>query len=335
MTNVQPEPPATVIEQPTAVIEEPQPSTSGGEGNKRKQPEDHEEIPQQPPKKAWHDEGDLDTAPDGTQFRWIKADKVPGQKRLRGMMSDDEKLLIALENERTRQYEQQNLRQHGIIIKYTGKNTPMGIPGQGYYDYTNPKHKLAVIKVGRASKTTMQSQLEIEIKALEKKEKEDMEKMEKDKQKAQEEEKQRQEREQQEKEKQEKERQEKARQEKEKQEQEAKNKQLAEAIAKEDLLRVVKIHITYGGKNFYVFLYKTNEGLKENDMIPGSNKILVKQFPSRNLYNLNGSRFENVLSNELYKHFSDSLSQDELTKIYWYVINKHKEMLGAARIPFA
>lgn len=151
------------------------PSTS-----KRKQPADeehpHESTEERPPtietnkrqrtdETLWYEDGTVEyDAENGRNFKWIKAEKCPGQQRIRGQMSDEEKLNVALENNRKREIEQIRLEIKKIYIKYMGKNTPMGIPGNGDYDYNNPEHKLAIIKVGGGTrKTKMQIQLEKEI----------------------------------------------------------------------------------------------------------------------------------------------------------------------------
>lgn len=135
-------------------IEEPPPQASG---SKRKEPDTPAEEEQETPL-LWYQIGEMING-----FRYVKADTVPNQKRIQGRMTDMEKLQIARENAEKRRSEQDFLEASGIFIKYIGKNTPMGIPGQGYYDEHDPSHKLAVIKVGSNRRTLMQRQLQDEI----------------------------------------------------------------------------------------------------------------------------------------------------------------------------
>lgn len=84
----------------------------------------------------------------------MRADTVPGQQRINGKMASEEKLAIALSNKIKRINEQQKLAQRGIYIEYTGKNTPMGIPGNGVYDESE-EHKAAIMAVGQTVTETV------------------------------------------------------------------------------------------------------------------------------------------------------------------------------------
>lgn len=120
----------------------PAPEPQPGPSNKRPA----EEVVESPAKKTkqWYEDGEPDNG-----FTWIKAEAVPNQKRIQGGMSDDAKLNIALENANIRNMQQERLQHMGINIRYKGKNTPLGIPGNGNYDPLDARHRLAVIKVGR------------------------------------------------------------------------------------------------------------------------------------------------------------------------------------------
>lgn len=56
-------------------------------------------------------------------------------------MSETEKLNIAHENELIREHYRFQLEKQNIHIKYIGKNTPLGIPGNGHYSEDNLEHK--------------------------------------------------------------------------------------------------------------------------------------------------------------------------------------------------
>lgn len=113
----------------------------------------------------WYEFGEMDKDPNtGRDFRWIKADQCPGQKRITGKMTERQKLEIASENKRIRQEAQDMLRvNHNINIQYYGRNTPMGVPGNGNYDAENLRHQLAIIKVGVTRRTNLQLELERRI----------------------------------------------------------------------------------------------------------------------------------------------------------------------------
>lgn len=100
---------------------------------------------QKPPTKQWYEIGELNV--DGIT-RYVKADTVPGQKRINGKMTDEEKLKIAFNNHEIRKKALNELKARNIPIIYIGKNTPMGIPANGHYDADNNEHRLAIIKVG-------------------------------------------------------------------------------------------------------------------------------------------------------------------------------------------
>ncbi|CAB3226819.1 unnamed protein product [Arctia plantaginis] len=79
-------------------------------------------------------------------------------------MSEDEKLNIAQNNEMLRQHYRAEIEKQKILIRYIGKNTTLGIPGNGQYSSDNLEHKLAVIKVGAKKKTPLQELYERKIK---------------------------------------------------------------------------------------------------------------------------------------------------------------------------
>lgn len=155
----------------TAGAKRKQPSSTEQEGAaaaKRNKPTTSNVPPPPiaPAEHPWYESGTPDNI-DGQIIIWVKAEKVPNQKRIYSKMTDEEKLTTAFNNQRIRNGEIEYIKAlTGINIRLMGKNTPMGIPGNGYYDYTNPEHKLAVIKVGTKTKTAMQKQLEEEIKQL-------------------------------------------------------------------------------------------------------------------------------------------------------------------------
>lgn len=154
----------------TAGAKRKQPSSTEQEGAaaaKRNKPTTSNVPPPiAPAEHPWYESGTSDNI-DGQIILWVKAEKVPNQKRIYSKMTDEEKLTTAFNNQRIRNGEIEYIKElTGINIRLMGKNTPMGIPGNGYYDYTNPEHKLAVIKVGTKTKTAMQKQLEEEIKQL-------------------------------------------------------------------------------------------------------------------------------------------------------------------------
>lgn len=78
-------------------------------------------------------------------------------------MAELEKLKIAAENEKIREQFRGDLAKQNILIRYTGKNTPFGIPGNGQYSVDNLEHQLAVIKVGTKTETPMQKMLKQQI----------------------------------------------------------------------------------------------------------------------------------------------------------------------------
>lgn len=160
---VQPPQPAvqsSPVTQPQIVTQiEPPPASSSS--NKRKEPDTAPEVFQEPPL-MWYDIGE--ESDDG--YRYVKAETVPNQRRILGRMTDKQKLEIAHANKLKRDEEQKHLAEMGIHIKYTGRNTPMGIPGHGYYNEEDPNHKLAIIKVGTNRRTPLARQLQDEIDQL-------------------------------------------------------------------------------------------------------------------------------------------------------------------------
>ncbi|CAG4986838.1 unnamed protein product [Parnassius apollo] len=92
----------------------------------------------------WYSDGE-NLVIDKEQVMYVRAEKIPGQKKITSSMSDDEKLAVAEENERIRQAavklaEMETLKK----IYLTGKFLNLGIPEQGYYDKNNPKHREAI-----------------------------------------------------------------------------------------------------------------------------------------------------------------------------------------------
>lgn len=173
--------PAQTVSQTT----EPQPSTSAqqpNQGAKRKRPETTQGATTTKKTKTnepttdhteqttthWYDIGETYER-DGRTYRLVKAETAPGQKRIQGRMSDAEKLKIAEDNETLRENYKRDLQPYQIYIQYIGKNTPLGIPGQGYYDKNNDEHRLAVMSVGGT--------LSAAAKALQEKIKRDKEKL--------------------------------------------------------------------------------------------------------------------------------------------------------------
>ncbi|CAG4980508.1 unnamed protein product [Parnassius apollo] len=87
---------------------------------------------------------------DKEQVMYVRAEKIPGQKKITSSMSDDEKLAVAEENERIREAavklaEMETLKK----IYLTGKFLNLGIPEQGYYDKNNSKHREAIINTAK------------------------------------------------------------------------------------------------------------------------------------------------------------------------------------------
>lgn len=97
--------------------------------------------------KQWYDDGEQTTDENGRPVTFIRADKVPGQKRIYGKMSEDQKLAIAKENNEIRKAAQQKLEQEGIYVRFTGTNRPLGITRSGNY-YDTPAERLEVVTVG-------------------------------------------------------------------------------------------------------------------------------------------------------------------------------------------
>lgn len=311
-----PEPePTPAPQQPTKQpTPEPQPSTSG----KRKQTETHSEAPQ--PKKPtnepqWWQKGDLDTDQQG-QFRWVNANTVPYQKRIYAKTPEYEKLEIAKANAKIRYDMQLDLEGHGHRIRYKGKYTPMGIPGNGEFDENNLEHLYAVLTVGN-SNTPGPMAIEVKQRIDEQKQREKDEQKRRHyelEQQAKQEEQRRQQEEQRRKQEEEQHRQDELRKQK-----EIANKKVEQA---EEQGNVKPLHVTYKGYHFTIILYNNESDLKNSPYKNPQYKLKITDIPTQ-VYNVEAHN-EADLVNELSK--IDALStRDEIGAMYRMIIKIYRQ----------
>lgn len=96
--------------------------------------------------KFWYNEVQETHESGGNTYYVIRAEKVPGQKKITNKMSNDEKLAVAEENEIIRQAAlSKAIHETGKRFMLTGKFLNLGIPAGGHYDHNNEEHRKAVL----------------------------------------------------------------------------------------------------------------------------------------------------------------------------------------------
>lgn len=151
----QPSPPQNVP-QPEPPRQEPQPGPS--RQGKRKQTEEPAKNPAQTKKpKTWYNDNPETIEIDGNEVLVIRAEKIPGQRKITTKMTNEEKLHIAETNEHTRQAAvAQAEKETGKRIMLTGKFLNLGIPDGGYYQSDREDHKQAILKTATPKPTAAQ-----------------------------------------------------------------------------------------------------------------------------------------------------------------------------------
>lgn len=98
----------------------------------------------------WYDEGEM-MEMDGKPVWTVRAEKVPGQRRITSYMTAAEKLAYAEENEQIRRREVKKAEEtmkNKILLM--GKFLNLGIPTGGYYNKDNEKHREDIMNIGGA-----------------------------------------------------------------------------------------------------------------------------------------------------------------------------------------
>lgn len=144
--------PASPISRPTHEEPPPQPSpvrpqtpqrAGPSRASKRKQKEP-EIQPQAKRVKNWWDDGEKITI-DGQEYTIVRAEKVPGQRKITKTMTADEKLEVAKQNQQIRDGAIAIAERQGVKIQLRGKFSILGIQDGGYYDDQNPVHRIQVV----------------------------------------------------------------------------------------------------------------------------------------------------------------------------------------------
>lgn len=76
---------------------------------------------------------------------YVRAEKIPGQKKISTSMTSEQKLEIARQNEETRRKAIEEASRKGVRVHLTGKFLNLGIPEGGYYDDKDEVHRKQII----------------------------------------------------------------------------------------------------------------------------------------------------------------------------------------------
>lgn len=145
----EPQPQATTHNEP-----QPGPSRQG----KRKEIDQPQKSGPKKKTKTWYNDNPEQITIDGKDVLVIRAEKIPGQKRINEKMTDEEKLETAANNEKIRAAAvAQAEKEIGKKIMLTGKFLNLGIPEGGYYHSDKPEHKNAILKTATKKPTTTQA----------------------------------------------------------------------------------------------------------------------------------------------------------------------------------
>lgn len=133
-----------------------QPEPTAGPSRSRKRPteETGSEAKRQ---KKWYDDAEVVTL-DGQPVTVVRAEKIPGQKKITSTMSNEEKLRTARENENIRLAAVQLAEQEsGKKIMLAGKFLNLGIPEGGYYIKSNENHRQSILNTATTPKPPAQA----------------------------------------------------------------------------------------------------------------------------------------------------------------------------------
>lgn len=87
---------------------------------------------------------------DGVERLIVRAEKIPGQKKITANMTDEKKLSTAAQNEDLRRAEVWKAeKESGKRIMLIGKFLNLGIPDGGHYDSENRDHRELIVNVGK------------------------------------------------------------------------------------------------------------------------------------------------------------------------------------------
>uniref|UniRef100_A0A2A4J3C3 Phospholipase A2-like domain-containing protein n=1 Tax=Heliothis virescens TaxID=7102 RepID=A0A2A4J3C3_HELVI len=137
-------------EQPQSPKQPQQPKPRPG---KRKQTEDTQKDVQSKKTKTWYTGEHEIITMQNQEYLVIRAEKIPGQKKITKTMTDEEKLDTALKNEELRQAAVQIAeKETGKRIMLTGKFLNLGIPEGGYYIPSHEAHRKAILDTATTPK---------------------------------------------------------------------------------------------------------------------------------------------------------------------------------------